>query len=201
MAISNGYATLTEMKARLWPNGTEDALFDSLLEQVVTAVSREIDGHTGRRFYAATETRTYTRLTPRAVLMDDLLTVTTLKTDEGDDGTYETTWATTDYHLMPLNAALDSRPYTHLVAARNGRYRFPNVVKGIEIAGSFGYASTTPAVVKEACLIQSARIYLRKDTPFGVTGSAEMGQLLVIPKLDPDVELLLRPMVKRRDLI
>jgi hypothetical protein len=37
------------------------------------------------------------------------------------------------------------------------------------------------------------RLYKRKDAPFGVVGStsAEMGQLMVIPKLDPDVKFLL----------
>jgi len=195
MTITNGYSTQAEFKERLWPTGVEDALHDILLDQIVTAVSRLIDGYCGRRFYAVTETNYFTRITPYLVLVEDLLTVTTLKTDADGDRTYESTWATTDYDLEPYNAPRLSpaRPYTRIVTAPNGVHTFPNMRRGIEIAGSWGFSATTPPAVKEACLLQSSRLYLRKDTPFGVTGSAEMGQAVVIPKLDPDVKLLLDP--------
>ena len=131
-------------------------------------------------------------------LVEDLLTVTTLKTDADGDRTYESTWATTDYDLEPYNAprASPARPYTRIVTAPNGVYTFPSIRKGIEIAGSWGFLATTPPAVKEACLLQCVRLFMRKDTPFGVTGSAEMGHLSVIPKLDPDVKLLLDPFKK-----
>ena len=198
MTITNGYCTQPEFKERLWPIGVVDAQYDTLLDQVATAVSRLIDGYCGRRFYAVTETNYFTRTTPYVVLVEDLLTVTTLKTDADGDRTYESTWAATDYDLEPYNAARLSpaRPYTRIVTAPNGVYTFPNVRKGIEIAGSWGFSATTPPAVKEACLLQCARLYLRKDTPFGVTGSAEMGHLSAIPKLDPDVKLLLDPFKK-----
>jgi hypothetical protein len=64
------------------------------------------------------------------------------------------------------------------------------------VAGSWGFSATTPPAIKEACLLQSSRLYLRKDAPFGVTGSAEMGHMTVIPKIDPDVKLLLDPFKK-----
>ena len=198
MTITNGYCSLAELKERLWPIGVVDAQYDTLLDQVATAVSRLIDGYCGRRFYAVTETNYFTRTTPYVVLVEDLLTVTTLKTDADGDRTYESTWAATDYDLEPYNAARLSpaRPYTRIVTAPNGVYTFPNVRKGIEIAGSWGFSATTPPVVKEACLLQCVRLFMRKDAPFGVTGSAEMGHLSVIPKLDPDVKLLLDPFKK-----
>jgi hypothetical protein len=137
-------------------------------------------------------------MTPYLVLVEDLLTVTTLKTDADGDRTYESTWAATDYDLEPYNAARLSpaRPYTRIVTAPNGVYTFPNIRKGIEIAGSWGFSSTTPPIVKEACLLQSSRLFMRKDAPFGVTGSAEMGQAIVIPRLDPDVTHMLAPLRK-----
>ena len=156
------------------------------------------DGYCGRRFYPVTETNHFTRTTPYIVLVEDLLTVTTLKTDADGDRTYESTWAATDYDLEPYNAARLSpaRPYTRIVTAPNGVHTFPNMRRGIEIAGSWGFSATTPPAVKEACLLQCERLFLRKDTPFGVTGSAEMGHMTVIPKLDPDVKLLLDPFKK-----
>jgi hypothetical protein len=45
--------------------------------------------------------------------------------------------------------------------------------------------------VRQATLIQATRLFKRKDAPFGVIGSAEMGQLQVVPTIDPDIKLLL----------
>jgi hypothetical protein len=199
MAPTNGYCSVAELKARIWPSGTTDTTDDSIFDQVITAVSRLIDDECQRRFYAASETRYYTPEWPDLLMVDDLLSVTTLKTDADGDRVYESAWATTDYDLEPYNAQLESqpRPYTQIVTAPNGLYTFPvGRKRGVQLAGSFGFASATPPKIKEACLLQSARIYKRKDAVFGVTGSAEMGQLIVIPKLDPDVVLMLRSFKK-----
>ena len=48
MAISNGYATLTEIKLFL---GITDSVDDTLLEGMVEAASRSIDRMANRRFY------------------------------------------------------------------------------------------------------------------------------------------------------
>jgi hypothetical protein len=192
MTITNGYATLAEIRARL-QFVAADTADDTILEAVVMGVSRWIDAYTGRRFYAASETRYYTAEFSDKLYVDDLLTVTSLGTDDDGDRTYETTWAATDYDLEPYNASTDGRPYTSIAVAPAGRYTFPSTRKGVKLVGSFGYASSTPAAVKEACLLQCERLYKRKDAPFGVIGSAEMGQMMVVPKLDPDVQLLLWP--------
>ena len=61
----------------------------------------------------------------------------------------------------------------------------------MEIIGSWGYASTAPHDIREACLIQASRLFKRKDAPFGVAGTPEAGQMM-LPALDPDVRALLR---------
>lgn len=193
MAIVNGYATLAELRARLGYVSTDTA-DDTMLEAVVMGVSRWIDRYTGRRFFttSADETRYYTADDAYTLFMpDDLISITTLSVDEDGDRVYERTWAATDYDLEPYNAVLDGLPYTRIETAPNGRYGWPvGIARGVKIVGKFGY-SAAPADVKEACLLQCERLFKRKDAPFGVMGSAEMGQILVIPKLDPDVALLL----------
>ena len=194
MTITNGYCTLAQIKARLDIADFQD---DAILESVIQGVSRSIDAMTGRRFYSTTadETRYYTAQFGDVLYVDDLLSITTLKTDDDGDKTYENTWTTDDYDLLPDNAALEGRPYTRIDLAAYGDYTFPiGTRKGIQIVGKFGYCATDshPDVVREACLIQAARIWKRKDAPFGVTGSPEMGQMSPISKIDPDVELLLR---------
>lgn len=193
MAVTNGYCTLTELKKRTG-HDLGDAGEDAILESVINAVSRLIDRYTGRRFYttATDETRYYTAkerdyLSPG----DDIISITTLYTDNDGDRVYEYTWAATDYDLYPANAALDGKPYTWLELAPNGDYVFPATPRGVKIVGKFGYAATTPPDVKEACLLQCHRLFKRKDAPFGVLGSDALGQVVVINRLDPDVQELL----------
>lgn len=194
MTITNGYTTLTKLRAKLQFTSTDTA-DDSMLEAVVTAVSRLIDNYTGRRFFSTTadETRYYTAEFADLLLCpDDIISITTLATDADGDRTYESTWTASDYDLEPYNAALDGAPYTRIAVMPSGGHGFPaGVAKGIKIVGKFGYAATTPSPVEEACLLQCERVYKRKDAVFGVIGSAEMGQTMVIPKLDPDVQLML----------
>lgn len=192
MALTNAYCTLAQLQARLTIEDTAD---DNTLEEVITAVSRLIDTYCRRRFYAATETRYYTPARSDSCRVFDLLSVTALATDTAGDRTWSTTWATTDYDLLPLNAALDGEPYTMIETAPNGRYAFPRSPKSLQIAGSFGYAATTPALVREATLLQAARLFKRKDSPFGVMGSPELG-MMRISRLDPDVQQLLRSLIR-----
>lgn len=199
MAIVNGYCTLAEIKARL---GITDTASDAILENVVEAVSRAIDHATGDRFYVITAA-TYT-FTPDYAdwlplpLAPGLRTVTTLKTDEDGDRAYETTWTTTDYDLEPENAAAFGQPYRAIRVAPNGTRAFPRGLRrSVQIAGDWGWAAI-PDAINEACLLQSARLFRRKDAPFGVVGGGDLGEATVIPggrrtRLDPDAEALVLP--------
>lgn len=190
MAITNGYATLSEIKARL-AVPTADTGDDTVLEAVIEAASRAIDGFTGRQFYATSATRYFTAEAGDLLFVDDLLSVTTLKTltaNSAGTRTYGDTWATTDYDLEPFNVT----PYTRIRTNPGGRYAFPTEAKGVEIAGSWGYSSTAPDAINEACLIQAARLFKRKDAPFGVLGSENMGFARLM-EFDPDVRTLLEP--------
>lgn len=167
---------------------------DAEIEKVIEAVSRSIDRRQKRRYYAASETRYYTARRADLLFVDDLLGVTTLKTDEGGDRVYETTWETTDYDLLPVNAALDGEPYLRIVPAPMSSKRFPGHVKGVELAGSFGYSSSTPEHIREACLLWSMRVWKRREAIFGVIGTSTLGTMtLKLPPPDPDVVELLGP--------
>ncbi len=170
-----------------------------MLENIIMSVSRSIDNYTGRRFWVNTsdETRYYQAQSGRRVLPDDIVSVTSLATDSDGDATYEDTWTATDYNLLPVNASLDGIPYNMIEITPDGDYSFPanRNRKAVKVVGKFGWSSA-PYPVQEACLIQSIRLFRRKDAPFGVVGGGEMGQAVVISKLDPDVEMLLRPYVR-----
>jgi hypothetical protein len=192
----NAYCTLAEVRERLSLTSTAG---DTMLKQIITSVSRWIDDYTWRRFYAATETRYYTADESDQIFIDDIIAVSSLKTDDNADRTYETTWSATDYDLLPVNAALNGAPYSMISITPNGSYGFPSgVKKGVQLVGSFGYCTTTSSgkatIIKEACLLQSERIYKRKDSPMGVAGVTALGvQTLKVPGLDPDVQMMLDP--------
>jgi hypothetical protein len=196
VAIVNGYISLVEAKERM---AIADSGDDNLLEAVITAASRWIDDHTGRRFYSGTATRVYTASSPYGLMVDELTAIATLTTDENGDRVYETTWATTDYYFLPLNAVADGQPYDRIeVDQVSGTRRFPTGVPGgVQVVGSFGYgASGAPALVKEACQRLVERFYSLRHAPLGVTGSAEMGTLRIVS--DRDVQDWLSVYVKRR---
>lgn len=203
MTITNGYATLAEFLSRYVPAAGTDTARDTTIEQTITAVSRAIDLLGPRRFWVnaadALETRYFTVkkiIDGKFWLPDDVVSITTLASDNDGDGTYEITWATTDYKLGPPNAALDGWPYNNIRRLPFGLYWFPEGIEdGLKIIGRFGFPAV-PAQITEACYLQSHRLLLRKTAPFGVAGSAEMGQVMVLPKLDPDVELQIQPFLR-----
>jgi hypothetical protein len=106
MAITNGYCTLAQVKAALRITDSTD---DTLIEGSVEAASRLIDGYTLRNFYSVgTATRLFTAPDPLYCPVDDLAgTAITIQTSTQANGTFDVTFAVTDYQLEPLNGVLD----------------------------------------------------------------------------------------------
>jgi hypothetical protein len=202
MGWAPNYAALSDLKAAVHITDTDD---DAELMYALTAASRAVDNHTGRQFGKADTAvaRYYSgywdlergRWSAR---IDDLMDLTDLvvKTDAGDE-TFSTTLAiSTDFRLAPYNAAADEMPWTTLVAVSGGT--FPTYPRTIEITAFWGWTNV-PDVVLQATLLQAARIFKRKDAPFGVTGSPELGsEVRLLERVDPDVAVLLSGLGRRR---
>lgn len=188
----NLYATVAQLKARL---GITDTTDDTMLTMIATGVSRAIDGYCGQVFYkdANDATRYYTAEYDDYLPIDPIVSVTTLATDDDGGRTYATTWAATDYDLLPENAALRNWPYTYIEPTPDGDYSFPaGVRKGVKIIGIFGWPAV-PDAVTEAALLWGERLYKRKDAPFGIASFIEAGEMRLIKEVDPDVQTLLKP--------
>jgi hypothetical protein len=191
VAITNGYVTLSEVKAAA---RITDSVDDTLLEASIEASSRLIDGYAERRFYTAgTEVRYYAASDHYWLDVDDIASATiTLETASDLDGVFDQTWQTSDYQLEPLNRTASglSFPTTRIRAV--GDYLFPvDPEVGVKVTGVFGFGTAVPTAVKQACLIMSLRQFKRYDSPLGITFS-ELGGMRVT-RMDPDVEALLRP--------
>lgn len=198
MAVTNGYATLSDLKAALRITDTVD---DALIEISIEAASREIDGYCQRTFFSQSATRVYNSTDSFTVETDDIVSVTTLKTS--DDGTiYDTSWKVTDYQLEPLNGYSGglTQPYTRIRAI--GDYLFPIwSVEGtytnfasVQVVGVFGW-SAIPTAIKQATILLAMRQFKRYDSPLGVAGFGDLGAIRV-GRVDPDVEALLMPFKK-----
>jgi hypothetical protein len=208
VSISHGYCTLDQLKTWLMPTlaGTDSSL-DEALSVAINAASRAIDKRTGRRFWgnSADETR-YVTASDESMLLErdlgiDIISLTSLATDEDGDRTYERSWTTSDYDLRPDNAALESKPYTRVAMAPMGSYSFPvGITKGVKLVGVFGYCTSgnqdvAVSELRGLCLIQAARYYQRTVTPMGVAGGA-FGESRITDELDPDVALALQHLMR-----
>ena len=196
MAITNGYTTLSEVKDIL---RITDSVDDSLLETCIESASRQIDTHCERVFTSGTATRIYAPMSSYVTEIDDLISLTTLKSSSDADGSFDITWTATDYQLEPLNGLVGglSSPYTHIRAV--GDYLFPTVnfpnAQGeatVQVTGTFGYGTAVPTDVKQACNLLAARQYKRYDSPLGVAGFSDLG-VVRVSRIDPDIEALLGP--------
>lgn len=131
--------------------------------------------------------------------IDDLSTLTSLKTSSAADGTFDITWTATDYQLEPLNGLTGSiySPYTRIRAI--GDYLFPvvNDEATVQIEGVFGYGTSIPVDVKQACNLLAVRQFKRYDSPLGVAGFGDIG-IVRVSRVDPDIEALLGPYRKMR---
>lgn len=178
MTITNGYTTLAQLRAKL-TIPTADTADDTMLENIVEAVSRWIDAYCGRIFYTtSSETRVYTPTTAHLVITDDIATITSVKIDTGSRA-YGTTLAATDYDTLPFNTTAKVTPIMGLQITPNGTQRFyPTISKSVQVVGTFGVPSgcTWLEQVREACEIWAEYVYKSKDASLGFTGSAALGQ-------------------------
>lgn len=198
--VSRDYVELEDLKKTLTLEGTTFANID--LGQVITAASRKVDEHTGRRFYPdadAAQVRYYTASDPWTLYVDDIVTITTLKTDDSGDQTFENTWTlNTDYVREPLNAAADGEPWTKLCAHPTGSFTFPtSYPRTVELTGKFGWAAV-PSQVSLATKLLAARYVKRvREAPTGVAGFGMDGVVVRMMTVDADVEDLLQPFSRR----
>jgi hypothetical protein len=200
MAITNGYCSLQEIKAAA---RITDSVDDSLLEICVEAASRQIDRACDRIFYnAGSAVRVYLPTDPYAVEIDDLVSLTTLKTSSAADQNYDVTWTSADYELQPLNGRVGGSysPFTDIKAI--GDYLFPvwttNTTNSneatVQVTGVWGW-SAVPIDIKQATILLGMRLFKRYDSPLGVAGFGDIGAIRV-GRIDPDVDALIAPFKK-----
>lgn len=193
--MANEYATPAELRATLELTG--ETFADADLTLALAAASRGIDQATGRRFFPdpdANQVRHYSPPAADVLLIDDLVTLTSLNVDTDGDGTFEETWVlNTDFVLEPLNAAADSHPWTrlrtHPLRGKQLPWRYP---RSVELTGKFGW-DEAPDEIKQATVIIASKLVQRaREAPFGILVGAD-SLAVYIARQDPEVMFLIEP--------
>ena len=191
--MTNAYVSLHTVKSSgvLNISGSGD---DSRLRGLAESVSRMIDRYCNRHFYVLQSTRTFDSNATLTLLVPDLISVDSsgLKTDDDKDRTFESTWATADYLLLPSNADPatasnpESRPYSRVEVDIDARTKseFPVGRQTVQIAGQWGWwrhlkrASETANAIADATTT-SVTVSSRTDVEAGHTILIDSEQMSV----------------------
>jgi hypothetical protein len=166
MPLTNPYCSLNELKASL---DITDNIDDAILERAINSASRTIDRYCARNFYKVTATRLFTPRDSYVCDIDDLVSLTTLKTTDDDTQNFDVTWGAGDYQLEPLNGVVDGMPtpYTRIRAIGDYTFQTLDGEASVQVTGVFGF-NAVPDEVNYATIIQASKLYKRKDSPLGV---------------------------------
>jgi hypothetical protein len=221
MAMTHAYLELEEFRDIMRDQLTA---YDHEYELAIESASRQIDDFCGRHFWAET-VATPIRYRPNQVDLvwtSDISSASGLvvKTDDDDDGVFETTWSATDYQLEPFER-MNGKPYERIAAV--GDLEFPVDCRPrswnrarrsrrarVEVTAKWGWPAV-PMEVKQATAIlandhfrskeqsQIASQYgtgtrFTRDVTAHQYGSAIRFTRVRAPIFNPEAEALLMPL-------
>lgn len=210
MALGDAYATRVELKRRM--DNMTVTTWDTDIDNALLVTSRGIEKVCHRQFNQTTtaSARSYNytaRTSGLGVLhktlafVDDFHTTTGLvvKTDDGDDGSFSTTWTASDRQLEPLDGIVDGEtgwPFWRLRAVDSRTFPMRLRRAPLQATAQWGWAAV-PASVKEACLLVAEETFKLREAPFGVANMAEWGAVRV--RANPMAMAMIAPY--RRDAV
>lgn len=188
MAWAPDYTTVGDLSSYL---RIDDLIDAAELGLAITAASRAIDNACNRQFgkVAAAAERLYTARPDYergwwVADVDDFMTTDGLAVAVADTAVPTTT-------LEPINAAGKARPWTRVVFTADSEAQPSGDSHEVAVTALWGWTDV-PATVVQATLLQASRFFKRRDAPFGVAGSPEVGsELRLLAKVDPDVAVML----------
>ena len=172
------YCTVADVKQYLDITGDND---DPLIDVLIDAAKAHIDGFTGRKFAASTNTtRTFDSIRDvkgRVLWLDeDLASINSITNGDG------TTITSSQYTTEPRNRT----PYYQikLLASANIRWEANSTTDdnedAISISGKWAYAATVPDDIKQATVILASYLYRQKDAQvFDVTAIPDAGVIQI----------------------
>ncbi len=197
------YCTLAELKARIGKTFTVD---DTVLTAYITAASRTIDRLCRRPdgFVALTTAtaRTYTGSGKAWQRIDECVEITKVEAKGSVTDSDYVEWVPADWMAFsgdPYRPDFNQLPYTAIMCSATGSYgafvgglMTARGVPTVRVTAKWGYATTVPTPIKEACIAQASRWYKRGQGVWADTvANAEVGVMLYSKELDPDIRNIL----------
>ena len=194
------YSSIADVKLHL-VDMSLDSSYDAVLTMLVLNASRAIDRYTKRSPNAYLveddEVRYFGGSGSHELWVDEMADEPTLvevaetgqvDNSTGSGGDY-TTYAASEYFLLPENADKKGIPYEvieldRLYGTKTVWYRYPRSVK---ITAKFGYAITVPETIAEATIIQAGSWFKRGQQGFMQNSAQTRFGQLQYKQLDPDV--------------
>ncbi len=211
------YATASEVKSQI--QMTTNTM-DTVIAAMITAASRAIDNFCNRPdgfvAAAAASARTFAGSGNAVQWLDEMAATPTLVEvkDSVTDSSY-TAWDSTDWIAGsgdPLHSPdFNHTPYQWIMINPTGNYdhftsgryawrrgfrpeplQYSRGVPTVRVTARWGYATTVPDGIKQACIIQVSRWLKRGQSGWSdAIAVADTGQLIYQKNLDPDVKLIL----------
>jgi hypothetical protein len=174
-----------------------DDVDDLVLAGVVESASRAIDQYCDRYFgqtgtQAAPVNRLY-RARSQQVMIDDLVTLTDVGVEYSGFAETFSSLGANSVLKQPVNANTENplRPFTSLLA-KPGTV-LPPPPGWVRVTGVWGWP-TVPPQIRDACVLQTVRLFKSRDVPLGVMGGADMMGAIRLPGgLHPDARQLCEP--------
>lgn len=197
--VTNCYVSLEDIKTRL--GGVSIDGGDSALEEAIVSACRMIDTHCRQKFTSSSSAtaRTFQPLNGYTAFIDPFHEApTVVATDSADDGTFATTWTSSDYELGYFGdqGQAVSAPYYVLRAV--GTYLFPTTIRRrftLRVTAKWGWAAP-PQDVVEAARILSSHLWHLKNAPHGImSGTVDFGGVRIGKDHLAQVTSLLRDFV------
>jgi hypothetical protein len=192
--MASTYAILEDVKDALRISDDND---DVVLNGIIGSASRAIDQYCDRYFgqigtTAAPVSRLY-RANGRVVLVDDLVTLTDVEFEYAGYAETFTSLGASSVIKQPVNAVtlVPAQPYTQLLAKPSTV--FPQPPGWVRVSGVWGWPEI-PQQIRDACVLQSVRLFKSRDVPLGVMGGSDMLAPMRLPGgLHPDARMLCEP--------
>ena len=197
MTLVNCYCSLVDIGERLGISDFED---DVTLEAAITSAKNALEYAYGQFWYdsGAASARVFIPASSHHAKVDPFHTTTGLiiKTDDDDDGVFETTWSASDYELEQFGgdmAGMMSAPYDTIRGIDRTFTKYGKRRRTLEVTARWGWAAV-PQSVHEASKILAVDLWKRKDVAFGIqTGTVEFGGLRIGRDLMAQVQSLMAP--------
>lgn len=194
----SAYATVEDLKNRILLEGEDlTEAQETVLEEILEAISRKIDNHCGRRenaFATSTEAlykyyvgngKNYLRIDP-CLSVTGVAVKTTYSSEDYTAWTTPTTAMAGDGDWIPCRGSPEhpvygETPYEMLFIDPNGDYSIFTAGLArptVRVNAIWGYSESVPADIREACVAQATILYKRYQGSMADTlGTSDLGVL------------------------